>query len=272
MDDANANITVLDAFTSALEWWDEMGVDVPKTIAARPKARQQNTAREKSATSAQTSRSSKARSPQAAANTASFDTRLAAAKKMAASAKDVGALKTAMAGFDAGTLSDNATQCVFARGNPESRLMVIGEAPTHEEDASGRPFDGRSGQLLDRMLAAIGLTTDEFYASAIINWRPPGSRAATPEEIALCRPFLERHIELAAPDFLLITGGVALAAMTDLTGIMKNRGAWQTLKFGDRDIPALPIYHPAFLLKRPELKKEAWRDLLSLHARLNIDS
>lgn len=267
MDNAASNITVFDAFTSALEWWDEMGVDIPKTGTARPKARAP-----KSAASPPTSRStSKASALQATARSATFDTRLATAKKLAAAAKDIPALKSAMMEFDAGTLSDNATQCVFARGVPNSRLMVIGEAPTHEEDASGRPFDGRSGQLLDRMLAAIGLTTDEFYAAPIINWRPPGSRAPTPEETALCRPFLDRHIKLATPDFLLIAGGTALAAMTDLTGIMKNRGNWQTLKIDERVIPALPIYHPSFLLKRPELKKEAWRDLLSLHAQLHSE-
>jgi len=123
----------------------------------------------------------------------------------------------AMASFDAGTLSDNATQCVFARGNPDAKLMVIGEAPDRDEDIDGKPFIGRTGQLLDKMLAAIGLTADQAYMTNIINWRTPGNRQPTPDEIALCRPFLDRHIELAAPDILLITGGMPLAVFAQTT-------------------------------------------------------
>lgn len=249
------------ALRSALDWWDEMGVETPKITPARPKARQ---------TSPKPAQSAK---PKAIAKPASLshDSRIAAAEKLAAAAKDLDGLKAAMAGFDAGALSDNATQCVFARGNPESRLMIIGEAPGRDEDIEGRPFTGRSGQLLDRMMAAIGLTEESFYISHIINWRPPGNRTPTAEEITQCRPFLNRHISLAAPDVLLLTGGVSLSAMTPLTGIMKNRGQWQNVTIDGRDIPALPIYHPDFLLRRPELKKEAWRDLLLLHERLNSD-
>ena len=173
-----------------------------------------------------------------------------------------------MASFDAGTLSDNASQCVFSRGNPDAKLMIISEAPTRDEDIAGEPFTGRTGKFLDRMLAAIGLTETDFYITNIVNWHPPGGRKPSEEEIELCRPFLMKHIELAAPDVILIVGGLSLSAMTPLNGIMKNRGNWQTLNINDRDIPALPIYHPAFLLRRPELKKEAWRDLLSLHEHL----
>ena len=148
------------------------------------------------------------------------------------------------------------------------RDRILGEAPNREEDIAGEPFTGRTGKLIDRMLAAIGLTDADFYITNIVNWHPPGGRKPTDEEIDMCRPLLMKHIELAAPDVILMTGGVTLGAMTDLNGIMKNRGNWQTLNINGRDIPALPIYHPAFLLRRPELKKEAWRDLLSLHERL----
>lgn len=247
------------AFESALEWWGDMGVEVPKLSKAAPKKRPVKTAPTSPRTTAV-----KMQTP-----SLSNKDRIAVAEKLAKSAKNLDALKAAISGFDAGRLSDNAAQCVFARGNPESRLMIIGEAPDGDEDRQGQPFVGRIGTLLERMLATIGLTDNDFYASNIINWRTPGNRVPTPEEIALCRPFLHRHIEFAAPDILLITGGTALAAMTELTGIMKNRGNWQEIEIKGRTIPALPIYHPAFLLRRPELKKEAWRDLLSLHEKLN---
>jgi len=117
-------------------------------------------------------------------------------------------------------------------------------------------------------MAAIELTEDQFYITNVVNWRPPQNRNPKPEEIELCRPFLNRHIELAAPKYILIVGGVSLTALTGLTGIMKNRGQWQTLTIAGRDIPALPIYHPAFLLRQPALKKEAWRDLLELRSHL----
>ena len=263
MDNAD-NSDFIAAFESALKWWDSVGVDVPKTAPAKRKRPAARTAQPKPSPVA-TARSK----PVSAAPDPTHESRMQQAKQFASAAKDLAALKTAMSGFDAGTLSDSATQCVFSRGNPEARLMVIGEAPNRDEDIAGQPFIGRSGQLLDRMLAAIGLTADEFYAANVINWRPPGNRPPTPEEIELCRPFLHRHIELAAPDIVLIAGGVPLSAMTELTGIMKNRGTWQSLKIAGREIPALPIYHPAFLLRRPELKKEAWRDLLSLHEKLS---
>jgi len=177
-----------------------------------------------------------------------------------------------MNAFDAGTLSDNAVQCVFSRGNPASKIMLIGEAPGREEDAAGKPFIGPAGQLLDKMLASIGLTEDDVYITNIVNWRPPGNRKPTPEEIELCRPFFMRHIELIAPQVILIIGGVSLTALTQITSIMKNRGQWQEIKIGDQTISALPIYHPAFLLRRPELKKDAWRDLLALNAYLSENS
>ena len=170
--------------------------------------------------------------------------------------------------FDAGTLSDSARQCVFARGNPEADVMFIGEAPGREEDIAGKPFIGPAGQLLDKMLASIGLTEDTAYLTNVVNWRLPKNRNPTEEDIALCRPFLHRHIELTAPKVIMLVGGVSLTALTGASGIMKMRGQWQTVSVAGKDIPALPIYHPAFLLRQPTLKKDAWRDLLALRERL----
>lgn len=245
------------ALKALLDWWEEAGVNVPDMPPAKPKPRASQSIAPQTAALQQAAPSAPPAAPSPAASA------------LAQSAKTLAELKTAMEGFDAGALSDGATQCVFSRGNPESDIMVIGEAPGRDEDIQGKPFVGRSGQLLDKMFASIGLSEDDFYITNVINWRPPNNRNPKPEEIALCRPFLDRHIELMNPKVMVIVGGVSLTAMTGLTGIMKNRGQWQTLTIGGRDIPALPIYHPAFLLRQPAMKKHAWRDLLSLRARLS---
>ena len=173
------------ALKSVLEWWEDVGVDVPDvTLTApkrTPKARQAPRNR---------STSSAPRTAPAAANS------IINAATIAAKAKTLAELKAAMDTFDAGALSDSARQRVFARGNPDADLMVIGEAPGREEDIAGKPFVGRSGQLLDKMLASIGLTEEDFYITNVVNWRPPKNRNPTPDEIAMCRPFLNRHIEL----------------------------------------------------------------------------
>jgi DNA polymerase len=182
--------------------------------------------------------------------------------------KTLDALHAAMKSFDAGGLTDGARQAVFARGNPAANLMVIGESPGRDEDIQGKPFVGQAGQLLDRMLGAIGLGDDDAYITNVINWRLPQNRNPKPEEIELCRPIIEKHIELAAPKVLLLVGGMSMTALTGLTGIMKNHGQWQEVSLAGTSYPAIPLYHPAFLLRRPELKKEAWRDLLSLRERL----
>jgi len=244
------------ALKSVLDWWDAAGVDVPDVTLSAPKRKTrpkpdqlpEPTPPRPSATAA----------PKVILNAA----------PIAAKAKTLAELKAAMDTFDAGPLSDHARQCVFARGNPESTLMIIGEAPGRDEDIAGKPFVGRSGQLLDKMLASIGLTEDDFYITNVVNWRPPKNRNPSPEEIEMCRPFLNRHIELMAPKVLLIVGGVSFFAMTGIKGIMKNRGQWQSINIGTGDIPALPIYHPAFLLRQPVLKKDAWRDLLALREKL----
>ena len=244
------------ALKSVLDWWEDAGVDVPDVTLTAPKRKAKRPAPQKQ---------SRPPSPRTAPEVARP---VIDAAPIAAKAKTLTELKAAMDKFDAGALSDSARQCVFARGNPDSDLMVIGEAPGRDEDIAGKPFVGRSGQLLDKMLASIGLTEDDFYITNVVNWRPPKNRNPSPEEIAMCRPFLNRHIELMSPKVLLIVGGVSLSAMTGITGIMKNRGQWQSINIGTGDIPALPIYHPAFLLRQPALKKDAWRDLLALSERL----
>ena len=162
-------------------------------------------------------------------------------------------------------LKRGARQLVFSDGVPGARVMIVGEAPGRDEDIEGRPFVGRAGQLLDRMLAAIGLSRAESaYITNVVPWKPPGNRTPTAEEIAMMKPFLERHIALAAPDVLVAMGNVATQAILDRRGILDLRGTW-TEGFGR---PGMPMTHPAYLLRNPGAKREAWADLLEVKARL----
>lgn len=254
---------------SALAWWEDCGVDIP---AAQPAARAGKSA---PAGQASAKRSlppidppKRAAKAQASAAVSDFAPLIAKARAMAGAVPTLGALKAAVENFDAGDLSANARRAVFARGNPDAKIMVIGESPGKEEDAAGQPFIGPAGQLLDKMLGAIGLDETSVYITNVCNWRPLNNRSPNPDELALCAPIIARHIELAAPDMILMMGGVSLEALCGIKGIMKSHGQWQSIKAAERDIPALPIYHPAFLLRRPELKRDAWRDLLAVKARL----
>lgn len=188
-------------------------------------------------------------------------------------------LKAAIAAFDGLAIRKTATNMVFSDGNPQARIMVIGEAPGADEDKLGKPFVGVSGQLLDRMLACIGLDraaediTKSVYISNILNWRPPGNRTPSTAEIDICLPFIERHIALIKPDAIVLMGGVAAKALlgTD-EGITKLRGKWQTYtpltpEIGGVSIPCLPTFHPSFLLRTPIKKREAWADMLLLSER-----
>jgi len=196
-----------------------------------------------------------------------------ASRALAAAAATMDALATAMADFDGCALKLRATQLVFGDGNPEADIMLIGEAPGREEDLQGKPFVGRSGQLLDKMLAAIGLDRTKVFIANTVPWRPPGNRTPTPAEIATCLPFLHRQIELVAPKIILTLGAPAAQTMFETTrSISRLRGQWQDIDIGALSIRALPTLHPAFLLRQPAQKQLAWRDMLSLrHALDELD-
>ncbi|HZK90936.1 MAG TPA: uracil-DNA glycosylase [Stellaceae bacterium] len=193
------------------------------------------------------------------------------ARALAAQATTTDALAALIAGFDACPLKRTATNTVFADGNPAAPVMIIGEAPGADEDRIGTPFVGRAGQLLDRMLAAIGLDRTGVQITNVIYWRPPGNRKPTTQEIASCLPFVFRHIVLSRPLVLVLAGGTAASSLLDVSeGITRLRGRWFDLAIPglDAPLPALPMFHPAYLLRTPERKREAWRDLLALKMKL----
>lgn len=197
------------------------------------------------------------------------DIALAEAERLARAATDLAALKAAIAGFEGSGLKATASNIVFADGNPESQVMLVGEAPGREEDLKGLPFVGESGKLLDRMMAAIGRDRTSLYITNVLPWRPPGNRNPTQEEIALFLPFVRHHIALVRPKVLLLLGNISAKTLFDTTeGITRMRGKWREVAIADQAIPAMATYHPAFLLRQPGAKREAWRDLLSLEARL----
>jgi len=195
----------------------------------------------------------------------------ASARELAAAAKTLAELTEALAAFDGCALKKTATNLVFADGNPEARIMFVGEAPGADEDRAGKPFVGVSGQLLDRMLAWIGLDRQRFYITNIVFWRPPGNRTPTSDEVAACLPFVHRHIELVAPAILVTVGGPSTETLLRRSdGISKLHGRWfeyQTPGL-ERPVPAFPIFHPAFLLRSPAQKRAAWRDLLVLDQKI----
>jgi uracil-DNA glycosylase family 4 len=194
------------------------------------------------------------------------------ARLLAAHADTLAALEAAITGFDGCALKRTATNTVIADGNPAAPVMIIGEAPGADEDRIGRPFVGRAGQLLDRMLAAIGLDREGVLITNVIYWRPPGNRTPTTDEIAACVPFVLRHVALVRPKVLVLAGGTAARALLPPgPGITRLRGRWFDLAVPglDQPVPTLPMFHPSFLLRAPERKREAWRDLLALRARLD---
>jgi DNA polymerase len=193
------------------------------------------------------------------------DKAIASARELAAGAATLDALREAMARFEGCNLRLTARSLVFADGNREAKIMLVGEAPGREEDEQGLPFVGRSGQLLDKMLAAIGLNRTKVYITNVIPWRPPGNRTPTPQETEICRPFVERHIELMQPEVLVLLGGPsAKTILNTQAGITQIRGRWTKVNLGGREIDALPTLHPAYLLRQPAQKKLAWQDLLKL--------
>lgn len=194
-------------------------------------------------------------------------------RQVAGAAQNLDALQAAMASYGHCELKKGARNLVFADGNPLARAMIVGEAPGRDEDIQGKPFVGRAGQLLDRMFDAIGMgravpdAEKSVYITNILPWRPPNNRDPTPGEIAMMLPFVARHVELIGPDVLVLMGNVSCQALLGRKGITRLRGHW-TEALGR---PALPMFHPAYLLRNPAAKREAWHDLLMLQDRLRSD-
>ncbi len=264
-----------------LAWQVEMGadealLDAPRDRLSQPARPMRQTAPNLASATAQATAAGPREAPPVwtpeATRLVSNDEALASARALAAGANTLEELKAALGRFEGCDLKKTATNLVFADGNPASRVMLIGEAPGADEDRQGRPFVGVSGQLLDRMLGAIGLDRGSAYITNILFWRPPGNRTPTPAEVAACLPFVERHIALVEPTHLLLLGALASKTLTASNdGILKLRGRWFELQplGSPAPIPSLATLHPAYLLRQPAQKRLAWRDLLSFRVALD---
>src|SRR6195952_3805294 len=201
------------------------------------------------------------------------DVAIQSAREAARTAPSLEVLRALLEQFDGCALKSTATRLVFADGNPLARIMFVGEAPGREEDIEGLPFVGRSGQLLNRMIAAIGLKRGDVYIANVIPWRPPGNRTPTPQETKICLPFIQRQIELVNPDVLVTLGNPSTQTLLSTRdGIMKTRGRWFDYDTGTRKIRALPTFHPAYLLRSPSYKRLAWQDLRAIATALEQPS
>lgn len=191
------------------------------------------------------------------------------ARERAASAKNLEELQKALEGFNGCPLKATAKNTCFKRGSDAAKIMLIGEGPGRDEDIQGQPFVGRAGQLLDKMLASIGLNEAHVYITNIVYWRPPGNRTPTTQEVEACLPFLNRQAELLNPDILVLIGGPASQNLLGVKdGITRLRGKWKDCDLGGKSRKTMPMLHPAYLLRTPAAKKQAWRDLLALKAEL----
>mgnify|MGYP001382811648 CR=1 FL=1 len=198
------------------------------------------------------------------------DAAVNSARTSARSAASLDELGATLARFDGCSLKATAKNLCFYRGAAKSRVMLVGEAPGRDEDIEGRPFVGRAGQLLDKMLSAIQLTEQDVHITNIVYWRPPGNRTPTPQEAQVCRPFLERQVELVAPEVIVLLGGAAAKHILDVAeGIMRVRGKWRELEIGAHKARAIATLHPAYLLRTPAAKRLAWRDLLTVKSVLS---
>ncbi len=265
------------ALISAFNWWDVSGVDMP-TLPSPAKTRRPAKANARTSQKAAQHTQGASRlntpseqapvRPQNQAQQEDKAARIALAKKLAKSAKSLGELQSLISQFDAGYLSDGARQSVFAKGNPQSDLMIIGEAPSREDDVSGQPFTGQQGALLEKMMAAIGLTASQYYVTNFLFWHPAHNRQADTTDRAVGKAFTLAHIELLAPKFILLMGNLALEGLTGKSGIMKERGQWAEIKTASQTFASLPVFHPSLLLRQPALKRDMWRDLISLREKL----
>lgn len=264
-----------------LRWYVEMGVDlaVDETPHDRFGESADEAARASAPTAPEALQGAAAPSPAAARQRPSLaapsdrprdlppDVAEQSARELAAAAASLDELRAALEAFEGCGLKRTATQLVFADGNPDASIMLVGEAPGADEDRQGRPFVGRAGQLLDRMLAAIGLDRTSVYIANVAPWRPPGNRAPTPQETALCMPFILRQIALANPRLLVCVGNASAQALLGYKeGITRARGKWVEFAIergpdGPRTIPAMGTLHPAYLLRRPAEKRLVWQDL-----------
>jgi uracil-DNA glycosylase family 4 len=203
--------------------------------------------------------------PAARGDAPSPEAAISSAREAARTAPSLEVLRALLEKFDGCALKNTATRLVFSDGNPQARVMFVGEAPGREEDIEGLPFVGRSGQLLNRMIAAIGLDRTSAYIANVIPWRPPGNRTPTPQETQICLPFIQRQIELVNPDVLVTLGNPSTQTLLSTReGIMKTRGRWFDYDTGTRVIRALATFHPAYLLRSPSYKRMAWQDLRSI--------
>ena len=281
-----ADISPADAAAALLRWYAEAGVDeaVGATPAnffswkapERPFLSQNNTSKAGATPSVASTREHRRQQEQTArpvavvAAAAPVDEAVVAARAVAAACRTFEDLGAAVAAFDGCPLKKGARNTVFADGAPDADLLVIGEAPGRDEDRIGKPFVGRAGQLLDRMLAAIDRGREkDTLISNVVYWRPPGNRTPTQNEVMICRPFVDRLIEIIRPKAILLAGGAPTQALTGQSGIMRSRGRWKTVETASGfSAPALPVFHPAFLLRQPQQKRLAWTDLQNLKARL----
>jgi uracil-DNA glycosylase family 4 len=261
---APADLTARRA-AEALRWWIEAGVDIaldetPHDRFAESAAPPPPKAVAASAAVAPPPRSS------AAAAVAPPDEAARSAAEAARAARTLDELRAALGVFQGCGLKATATQLVFADGAPDARIMLVGEAPGADEDRIGRPFVGRAGQLLDRMLGSIGLDRTKVYIANVVPWRPPGNRTPTLQETTICLPFMMRQIALVNPRWLVCLGGSATQTLLGAKeGITRARGVWREYASEDgRVIPALPMFHPAYLLRTPGAKRWAWADLRKL--------
>ncbi|HLH48481.1 MAG TPA: uracil-DNA glycosylase [Roseiarcus sp.] len=249
-----------------LRWWAEAGVDFVIDEAPHDRFAEQPPAaapRPLAASAAAAPARIAPRIEQAAA--APPDEAARSAREIAAQAHSLDELKELLEQFEGCGLKATATQLVFCDGSPDARVMLVGEAPGGDEDKAGKPFVGRAGQLLDRMLAAIGLDRGKVYIANVVPWRPPGNRTPTLQETAICLPFIQRQIELVDPDLLVCLGASSAQTLLGLKeGITRARGKWRDYRCGDKTIKALPMLHPAYLLRQPAQKRAAWRDLRTL--------
>ena len=197
------------------------------------------------------------------------DAAIVSAREIAPKAASLDELRGLLERFDGCALKSTATKLVFADGNPEAKIMFVGEAPGRDEDIEGLPFVGRSGKLLDLMMGAIGLNRSNAYIANVIPWRPPGNRDPSPQETQICLPFIKRQIELVNPDVVVCLGKPSSQAILDLKdGIMKTRGKWFDYNTGTRQIRAMATFHPAYLLRQPIYKRLAWQDLRAVQKAL----